>query len=418
MSGILDSKVRIISSVITQEGKRQMSSGGLRPVFATVSDRHCFYESDPVSGSSDATRRIYFEPSIENINDSIIMENDDSGGLLGYPIQGAEHFSDSGVITSRESIGSEVTYRPITTESSFASLAESIVESATERFKNLQSIGTREVSESQNLRMEITPKSHSFTINNKFPWSDGVLSAIQNLDFVEPLFFDEMLANSINFQYLPPVKTELSNAEKKSLELRGRVPNNKGFGSYVKFHRPRPMSLEAIMRHLNIHSDRDQRETPLADPDDAEDNSKDGQRGEYDARKKHVYKGEAKNYDKNSDAGRNHSEYKAGKENSNPGLERSNKNPTEVNLTAEDLARERVSIFFKETSSTNNIFMQMFEFNSAGSSLKKLDVIHYKTFATPENSYHPTTDVFFAGKIFINTIGLPVFVNLFTIIVD
>lgn len=396
-----------------------MASGGLRPIFATVSDRHCYYESDPVSGSSDATRRVYFEPSLENINDSIIMENDDSGGLLGYPIQGAEHFSDSGVITSRETIGSEVTYKPITQESSFASLAESIVESATERFKNLQSIGTREVSESLDLRMEIVPKSHSFTINNKFPWSNGVLSAIQNLDFIEPLFFDEMLANSINFQYLPPVTSELSSGEKESLEIRGRVNPAKAFGNYTKFHRPQPMTLAGIMKHLNIHTDRKQEETPVSDPDDKEDAERYARRMKrYDANKKNAYSGEAqKAYP--GYASKNNSENKAGKQESNPGLEKSKENPTQVNVTSEDLARERVSIFFKSTSSTNNIFMQMFEFNSAGSSLKKLDVIHYKTFDTSERSYHhPTTDVFFAGKIFINTIGLPVFVNLFTIIVD
>ena len=90
MSGILDSKVRVIDAVITQEGKRQIANGGLRSIFASVSDKHTYYEADAASGSSDATVRLYFESPTECINDSIVMESDDSGKLLGYPVQGSE----------------------------------------------------------------------------------------------------------------------------------------------------------------------------------------------------------------------------------------------------------------------------------------------------------------------------------------
>jgi len=62
--------------------------------------------------------------------------------------------------------------------------------------------------------------------------------------------------------------------------------------------------------------------------------------------------------------------------------------------------------------------MQMFELDSMSSKLTKLDVINYGTFNDTDSVAHPKKDVFFVGKIFINSIGLPSFVNLFTIIMD
>ena len=102
------------------------------------------------------------------------------------------------------------------------------------------------------------------------------------------------------------------------------------------------------------------------------------------------------------------------------GVYKSEENSTAVNLTSEQLPRERVQVFFDPTSSTNNIVMQIFEVNSKTSKLLKLDVIHYGEFSDPagEGSKRPRKNLFFAGKIFENSIGLPTFINLFTIILD
>lgn len=406
MAGILDSKTRVIDTVITQEGKRQIADGGLRPVFATVSDRHTYYEKDINSGSSDATRRVYYEPAINNINDSIIMESDDSGQLLGYPVQGSEYFSQDGSIFQKENIKSQTTYQPITQESAFASAADTVIGSAIERFKNLQTIGTRDPDESLDLQMKITPQKYKFTINNKFPFSEGPIGAKTNLDWIQPLFFDEMLSDSINFKYLPPITSQLTEVENNQLKF-GRVPEAKRFGTYTKFQRPRPMKLEDIMRHLNVPEidESSSSESISYDPD-----------SDYDITPEDVLFVP-------SPPGDFYPAIKAlrgpiDEQFYNPGLEYSQENSTSVNLTTAQLQKERVSVFFRPTSSTNNIIMQMFEVDSRGSRLKKLDVIHYGEFNTSNQKNHPRKNVFFAGKIFINSIGLPTFVNLFTIIMD
>ena len=459
MSGILDPKTRVIDTVITQEGKRQISTGGLRAVYATVSDKHSYYEKDIVSGSTDATKRLHYEAPIENNNDSIIMEHDDSGNLLGYPMSGPEFISNDGTLFTQQTIGSETTYSPVSTPSAFASTADAVIATAIDRFTNLQIIGTRDPDESLSLQMKIRPSSHTFTINNKFPFVEGFDSATTNLDFVEPLFFDEMLANSPNFQFLPPVTEKPSREEQRFItsaktfivageidreEIESLAQSVKGklFGNYTKYQRPESMNLEDIMNHLNIfpelrrltdHStpfvapeviDSDSAryeietaEPVLRDPDtDLDQNSGFSQ---------WYHSGGSGTYSRNDSAstemtanfGRNHMGETS---NGQIGVYKSEENSTAVNLTSEQLPRERVQVFFDPTSSTNNIVMQIFEVNSKTSKLLKLDVIHYGEFSDPagEGSKRPRKNLFFAGKIFENSIGLPTFINLFTIILD
>lgn len=483
MSGILDPKTRVIDTVITQEGKRQISSGGLRAVYATVSDKHSYYELDVVSGSTDATRRLHYEAPSENNNDSIIMEHDDSGGLLGYPMSGPSFISNDGSVYREETISSETTYRPVSTPSIFASTADEIIGTAIDRFTNLQTIGTRDPDESLSLQMKITPTSHTFTVNNKFPFVEGFQSATTNLEYVEPLFFDEMLANSPNFQFLPPVTEPLTKDEQRYITAgygnsqsiaigHGEdIPQDaeeimkgvkaKIFGAYTKYQRPAPMDLEDIMNHLNLYpelrrmTDHSGTVAATATPSEdltpgaamtfsysAEGETTDSTEGtmtfrayairdpdaDGDEPKIFHWYGSVNTDDMPPAEPLSYSGATAGKatfgietNNDAIGVYKSEIDSSSVNLTTEQLPRERVQVFFNPTSSTNNIIMQMFEVNSKTSKLLKLDVIHYGEFSDPagiQGSMRPTKNLFFAGKILVNSIGLPTFINLFTIILD
>ena len=85
MAGILDNKTRILDTIVTELGRRQISSGKMKIEYATLTDASAYYEFDPVSGSSDATRRIYFEAPGKRKQDLITFETDDGGKLLGFP---------------------------------------------------------------------------------------------------------------------------------------------------------------------------------------------------------------------------------------------------------------------------------------------------------------------------------------------
>jgi len=188
VAGILDSKSRVLDTVITQEGKRQIATGGLRAVYATVSDKSTYYEESAVSGSTNATLRLYFESPTENINDSIMMESDDSGKLLGYPVQGSEFYNTDGVVSGRTSASGSLVYANATNFSGFASLAEGVITSSIDRFKNLYSLGTRDPEESDSLQMVLSQEDYTFTVNNLFPFLEGPTDATSNLDYIEPYF--------------------------------------------------------------------------------------------------------------------------------------------------------------------------------------------------------------------------------------
>jgi len=89
-----------------------------------------------------------------------------------------------------------------------------------------------------------------------------------------------------------------------------------------------------------------------------------------------------------------------------------------------DPASEPQSTTIKITngSKSNNLMCQFFEFESiedvaipGSSKLKKLDVIDFGIFTLEDGS---KKHAFFAGRIFIDSVGQPVFVNLFTLVFE
>ncbi len=410
MSGILDSKTRVLDTVVTQEGKSQISRGGLKPVFATAVDRHSFYEADAVSGSSDATKRVYFEPAISILNDSITMEKDDSGKLIGYPIRGREFYRVDGLVEGVHSVSGTLTLANNDNFDGFASLANGIITQSLDRFTNLMSIGTRDYDESLSLRTKLSKYSHTFSITNTSPFECGAVNAITNVENIEPLFFDERLTNIDNFEFLPPVTKRLTSQEARDLYDLGTVPPDKEFGSYVKITRPERYSFLKLMRHLNrapyAEVETGAEQQSIADPDAVYSTNNEN---EYFLQKSEGPKG---------DSGDDfvHVEHIL-----RSGMGRSagfNRDGSSVDISPDEIPIERAVVQFTATSSTNNLFMQLYELDGDSSKLIKLDTLDFAIIDTPDEIYHPQKHVFFAGKVFINSLGLPAYANLFTIIMD
>src|SRR5690242_15317363 len=94
--GLLDSKSRILDTLVTLEGRRQISTGKLKIEWISLTDTATFYEADLVSGSTDATRRLYLE-ACQLPQDQITFEADDSGRLMSFK-------NDKGLIISAGNI--------------------------------------------------------------------------------------------------------------------------------------------------------------------------------------------------------------------------------------------------------------------------------------------------------------------------
>lgn len=93
MSGILDSKSRIIDAILTVEGRRQMSEGTFEVSYVTFSDYGVSYIPDKSSGHDDPTVKIYLE-ACNLPQDQITFEANDEGKLVPFRVQDIKLFQE------------------------------------------------------------------------------------------------------------------------------------------------------------------------------------------------------------------------------------------------------------------------------------------------------------------------------------
>ena len=151
MAGILDKKLRFIDFKITQEGKRQLSTGNLRAEYASLTDMHTFYNTAEHEGVSD---RLFFEV-MERPENMIVLEKDDSGKLIDF------NFSPTGSIVGNDIFDKDATTTtslnllPVT-GSQFASTSEKLMRSFLTHFKGNSMIGTYFVNGSNEFELKKT----------------------------------------------------------------------------------------------------------------------------------------------------------------------------------------------------------------------------------------------------------------------
>lgn len=104
MSGILDSKSRIIDAILTIEGRRQMAEGTFEVSYATFTDAGVPYIPDSVDGHVDPTSKIYFE-ACNLPQDQITFESNDEGKLIGFRSQDVKLKTPGGNVPSSHAEG-------------------------------------------------------------------------------------------------------------------------------------------------------------------------------------------------------------------------------------------------------------------------------------------------------------------------
>ena len=427
MAGILDSKTRILDNVVTEVGRAQISSGKLRIEYASLTDAQTYYEFDEVSGSSDASARIYFEASGKKKQDLITFETDDSGQLMGYPddlsltLRGDELFKKEG--------DTSTAFEYVSSPPAFASLSAGLITGSIDNFNQLYMLGSVGSPEEIALQraFKLSMEDVEFLVLNTHPFIDGPTDSTANIDSVEPFFTDKRLSHIPNFKFLPPMKKEPINS-RGPFNYMAEIVTAAGFdpvhGGDTEF-------VQDILR------ERDEAATGVAN------------RGAVDIAKESVFLG---NYTSLAEAGLDDEGYSyqalmlelngpqsqgvdpdwatdiVGQADLVPygegdvratyplgtvfGQQRG-----VINLSTIEVAKDRRSIFFSETSPQNNLVMQMFEVNGDKKTFKKLDVIDFGEFNV-DDPMRPNKHVFFIGKVYQDGYGIPTFVNLFTVILD
>jgi len=376
MAGILDSKTRIMDVIITNEGRRQMTSGRLRAEFISFTDSQAFYEKSLASGSTDATSRIYFEAT-SKLQDSIVLEADDSGNLMQFDFSpkhtliGDQLFT----VTDRSPDLSNYQFLLHNTGSSFASVGSMLVTASINNFKNQMMIGTRNGVESDlpGDGFTLDKQSISFKIRNYSPFKDGAWHEKINIDAIEPIFIDKRLSHLPNFKFLSPITSD-----------------GDQLGDYINLNEKPPLTFEELKTSLGLH--------PPNIP---------GGRLRLD-----VLAAQPAGWAVQPEGGWTITDPTISTQTDQPSIKRFNP-PSRIHGPR----KEKHVINFKSTSMESNIAMQMFELSN--DSFKKLDVIDFGIFNNDDDQDgRIEKHVFFIGKVYIDSTGTPTFVNLFTIIMD
>lgn len=104
MSGILDSKSRIIDAIITSEGRRQLAERTFNVAYVTFTDADVAYIPDAEKGHVDPAGKIYLEAA--NLpQDQITFEANDEGKLIPFRKQDISVKYDGGVSLPGEKLG-------------------------------------------------------------------------------------------------------------------------------------------------------------------------------------------------------------------------------------------------------------------------------------------------------------------------
>ena len=208
MSGILDSKARIIDAIITQEGRRQIAEGDLRIEYVSFTDTGTRYAADLVSGSADASARIFLE-ACNLPQDQIAFEADDSGRLQPFKNGQGTQLKDGQIVdysftavTSSLITGSleNVTFLK---GDEFSSQADSLLASSLDNFSRLQLIATHDQLFEDD-GFGLSRSSVNFVIHNTRPINNPNLFTA-HVDQIESLFNDPRLSHVKNFKFLPPI---------------------------------------------------------------------------------------------------------------------------------------------------------------------------------------------------------------------
>lgn len=208
MSGILDNKSRVMDTIVTLEGRRQIASADLKIEYVSFTDTATYYKADITSGSADATERIYLE-QCHLPQDSITLEADDSGRLSPFRNGSGINTKDGQILeysfqalTASRLTGSNQGMT-ILRGDEFASSAATLLASSIDNFTKLRLIGTRDkIFEDDGFN--IGNKTVEFTIHNERPLPDAT-THVAHVNHLESLFQDIRLSKVQNFKYLPPI---------------------------------------------------------------------------------------------------------------------------------------------------------------------------------------------------------------------
>lgn len=207
MSGILDSKTRVLDTIVTVEGRRQLATGGLNIRYVTFTDSATFYAADVASGSADATVRTYLE-SCNLPQDQITFAADDLGRVMTFDVGFGETVNKGQLhqltfVPEAHLSGNVSLVDSVVTGSELLSRVDGILSSSLDNFTKLQTIATIDgvFDDSQ---FALSNDAITFNVTNDRPISKQTF--VVNENELPDLIDDPRLSKLANFKCLPPTQ--------------------------------------------------------------------------------------------------------------------------------------------------------------------------------------------------------------------
>jgi len=221
-----------MDTIVTQEGKKQLASGKMRIAFVSFTDTGTFYEADVVSGSSDASTRVFLEHC--NLpQDQITFTTDESGQLETFANSDGTQLKDGRIVsysfnalTASLLTGSNQSSRFLS-GNEFIESANSLLLSSVDNFAKLRMLTTHDDIFDDD-GFGVGNKNIEFVITQNRP-VQNINQHTANINQLENLFNDPRLSRVANFQFLPPVNKKAEGAAFAD-----------SLGRYVPWGRPMP----------------------------------------------------------------------------------------------------------------------------------------------------------------------------------
>ncbi len=221
MAGILDTKERMLDTIITPAGRAQIAAGELKIEYASFTDRQMYYVTASNGELEDPGARISFE-SYSTDADLIVPELDADANLS--PVQTDDFTLFGGNVAS----GSESVI-----QGNVRLYADSLPLDAINSLNRQMILGTRNLMKNEvSSNFSITPSSTIF-YTDQIDSTSSTTIAKASLDDVESLWQDYRVTNTPNFQYLPPQ------------DQYGEV-----LGNYTKINQDPPQTFDDIEANL------------------------------------------------------------------------------------------------------------------------------------------------------------------------
>lgn len=205
MSGILDNKSRIIDTIITAEGRRQLAMGGVDVQYVTFTDGVAFYRPDVNSGSQDVTRRLYLE-ACQLPQDNITFRADADGNLEPFQNSSGVNLSSGRILEySLVEQGSSSWTQSVESlhGDEFIERSGQLFDSAVDNFRKMYLIASKDTIFDED-RFAVAPDDVTFTITDDRPLKSTEQHAA-HLTSMDSVHTDPRFSDRVNFRFLPPI---------------------------------------------------------------------------------------------------------------------------------------------------------------------------------------------------------------------